>query len=67
MVRPPIFWGALQSGSIYLVSNEVGGGIVPDNSLSRRFRDEAGRLHQRLAAAADSVVLVVAGLPLVLK
>ena len=38
-----------------LVSNEVGLGIVPENALARRFRDEAGRLHQRLAARADAV------------
>ena len=50
-----------------LVSNEVGLGIVPDNALARRFRDQAGRLHQRLAAGADRVVLTVAGLPLFLK
>ncbi len=49
------------------MSNEVGWGIVPDNALARRFRDEAGRLHQRIAARAERVVLVVAGLPLVLK
>nr|WP_043750822.1 bifunctional adenosylcobinamide kinase/adenosylcobinamide-phosphate guanylyltransferase [Methylobacterium nodulans] len=54
-------------GPLVLVSNEVGFGIVPDNALARRFRDEAGRLHQRLAAIADRVVLVVAGLPLVVK
>lgn len=50
-----------------LVSNEVGFGIVPENALARRFRDEAGRLHQRLAAQADRVVLVVAGLPMRVK
>ncbi len=50
-----------------LVSNEVGGGIVPDNALARRFRDEAGRLHQRIAARAGRVVLMVAGLPLFVK
>jgi adenosylcobinamide kinase/adenosylcobinamide-phosphate guanylyltransferase len=49
------------------VSNEVGFGIVPDNALARRFRDEAGRLHQRIAALADEVLLMVAGLPLVMK
>lgn len=54
-------------GTVWLVSNEVGWGVVPDNALARRFRDEAGRLHQRLAARADVVVLVVAGLPLWLK
>jgi adenosylcobinamide kinase/adenosylcobinamide-phosphate guanylyltransferase len=52
---------------ILLVSNEVGQGIVPDNALARRFRDEAGRLHQRLAAAADDAVMIVAGLPMWLK
>ena len=50
-----------------LVANEVGLGIVPDNALSRRFRDEAGRLNQRVAARADAVVLTVAGLPLGIK
>jgi len=51
----------------FLVGNEVGLGIVPDNKLARDFRDHAGRLHQRLAARADRVVLMVAGLPLVVK
>jgi adenosylcobinamide kinase/adenosylcobinamide-phosphate guanylyltransferase len=54
-------------GPLILVSNEVGLGIVPDNALSRRFRDEAGLLHQRIAEIADRVVLTVAGLPLVVK
>lgn len=58
---------AAAPGPLVLVSSEVGLGIVPDNALARRFRDEAGRLHQRLAAAADRVVLVVAGLPLTVK
>jgi adenosylcobinamide kinase/adenosylcobinamide-phosphate guanylyltransferase len=50
-----------------LVSNEVGWGIVPENPLAREFRDQAGRLNQRLAQLADLVVLVVAGIPLLLK
>ena len=54
-------------GGVVLVSNEVGFGIVPDNELARRFRDLQGRLNQRLAARADRVVLVVAGLPIVVK
>ena len=52
---------------VWLVGNEVGQGIVPDNALARRFRDEAGWMHQRLAAAADAVFRIVAGLPLRLK
>ncbi|MEM8647603.1 MAG: bifunctional adenosylcobinamide kinase/adenosylcobinamide-phosphate guanylyltransferase [Pseudomonadota bacterium] len=52
---------------LVLVSNEVGLGIVPENALARRFRDEAGILNQKVAAAVDSVVLVSAGLPLTLK
>jgi adenosylcobinamide kinase/adenosylcobinamide-phosphate guanylyltransferase len=54
-------------GSVVLVSNEVGLGIVPDNALARTFRDHVGRLHQAIAAIADRVVFVAAGLPLVLK
>ncbi|MBL8570564.1 MAG: bifunctional adenosylcobinamide kinase/adenosylcobinamide-phosphate guanylyltransferase [Phreatobacter sp.] len=55
------------AGPLVLVSNEVGFGIVPENALARRFRDEAGRLHQELAAIADRVVLVVAGIPMRVK
>jgi adenosyl cobinamide kinase/adenosyl cobinamide phosphate guanylyltransferase len=50
-----------------LVSSEVGLGIVPENALARAFRDQAGLLHQALAARADHVVLVAAGLPITLK
>jgi adenosylcobinamide kinase/adenosylcobinamide-phosphate guanylyltransferase len=56
-----------RGGYIVLVANEVGLGIVPDNALARRFRDAAGRLNQRLAAAADRVVLLVAGVPVKVK
>lgn len=52
---------------VALVANEVGLGIVPENGLARRFRDEAGRLNQRLAAACDEVVFIAAGLPITLK
>jgi len=54
-------------GSWVVVANEVGLGIVPENPLARRFRDAAGRLNQRAAAAADRVVLTVAGLPVEVK
>jgi adenosylcobinamide kinase/adenosylcobinamide-phosphate guanylyltransferase len=52
---------------LFIVTNEVGAGIVPDNPLARAFRDLAGRTNQRLAAAAEEVVLMVAGLPLFVK
>ena len=52
---------------VVFVSNEVGLGIVPDNALARAFRDHAGFLHQAVAAAADRVYFMAAGLPLLLK
>ncbi len=52
---------------VILVSNEVGLGIVPDNPLARRFREAAGRLNAQIAAAADRVDFLAAGLPLTLK
>ena len=54
-------------GATILVSNEVGAGVVPDNPLGRAFRDEQGRLNQAMAARCDAAVLVVAGLPVLLK
>ncbi len=54
-------------GTVVIVSNEVGSGIVPDSPMARRFRDLAGRLHKRLAQAADRVVWMVAGIPHVVK
>jgi adenosylcobinamide kinase/adenosylcobinamide-phosphate guanylyltransferase len=54
-------------GTIVLVSNEVGQGIVPDNAMARAFRDHAGLLHQKVAAMADEVYFVTAGLPQKLK
>jgi adenosylcobinamide kinase / adenosylcobinamide-phosphate guanylyltransferase len=58
---------AQAAGPLVLVANEVGFGIVPDNPLGRRFRDAQGLLNQRIAARADRVVLMVAGLPLTIK
>ena len=54
-------------GPWFVVSNEVGLGIVPDNPLGRRFRDAAGRLNQMVAERASSVIFVVAGLPMKVK
>jgi adenosyl cobinamide kinase/adenosyl cobinamide phosphate guanylyltransferase len=58
---------AAASAPVVLVANEVGSGVVPDHPLARTFRDLQGMLNQRMAARADRVVLMVAGLPLALK
>lgn len=58
---------ASREAATVVVGNEVGLGIVPDNALARRFRDEAGTLNQRIAARADRVLFMVAGLPITVK
>lgn len=50
-----------------LVTNEVGSGIVPDNPLARQFRELAGWANQRIASVAEEVILMVAGIPVVVK
>ncbi len=52
---------------VILIGNEVGWGIVPDNPLARTFRDVSGRLNQEIARIADQVILMVAGIPMVVK
>ena len=54
-------------GHFIFVSNEVGLGIVPENRMAREFRDHAGRLHQQIAAVAEELYLVAAGIPLRMK
>ncbi|MBI5142307.1 MAG: bifunctional adenosylcobinamide kinase/adenosylcobinamide-phosphate guanylyltransferase [Nitrospirae bacterium] len=56
-----------RAGTLYIVSNEIGMGIVPDNALSRRFRDMAGKLNRMTAQAADEAVLVISGIALTIK
>jgi len=56
-----------QRSPVIMVTNEVGLGIVPDNALARSFRDAAGHMNQTIAAVADEVEFVVAGLPMKLK
>lgn len=77
MLSDPAVWSAQKEallavtararGRLLLVSNEVDCGIVPDNALARRFRDEAGWLHQALAAQAPRVTLLVAGIAVPVK
>ncbi len=67
--RMTLFCAAIERAScdVVLVSNEVGSGVVPAYALGRQFRDCLGELNQMVAAVADDVVLLVAGLPLALK
>ena len=58
---------AAAPGPVVLVANEVGLGIVPDNAMARAFRDHAGRLNQAVAAVAERVYFVAAGIPMILK
>ena len=62
-----IHWQQQEEATLIAVTNEVGSGIVPDNALARQYRDSLGLANQALAAAADRVVLMVAGVPLTLK
>ena len=55
------------ASEVYIVSNEVGMGIVPENALAREFRDLAGKLNQRIAEISDEVYLVVSGIPVKIK
>jgi adenosylcobinamide kinase/adenosylcobinamide-phosphate guanylyltransferase len=58
---------ARHASQLFIVSNEVGQGIVPDNALARRFRDLAGHLNRKVAGIADEVYLVTAGIPIKIK
>ncbi|OWV77960.1 adenosylcobinamide kinase/adenosylcobinamide phosphate guanyltransferase [Rhizobium sp. R634] len=60
-------WLPQAKAKLVIVSNEVGLGIVPENRMAREFRDHAGRLHQMIAAKADEVYFIAAGLPLKMK
>ena len=59
--------GVPESLSLFIVSNEVGMGIVPENAMARQFRDLAGRLNQRVAEVASDVFFVAAGIPMKIK
>jgi adenosylcobinamide kinase/adenosylcobinamide-phosphate guanylyltransferase len=56
-----------REGPVVVVSDDIGGGMVPLDPLARAFRDLVGIAHQRIAAAADEVVLCVAGIPMPVK
>jgi len=77
LITPPEAWTTeidalltalpLLPGEVILVSNEIGLGVVPMGAITRFYVDELGRLNQRLAALADNVHLLVAGIPMVAK
>jgi len=63
------FFSSLEEfeGTLFVISNEVGMGIVPENALAREYRDRLGFLNQRMARSADRVYLMISGIPLVIK
>jgi adenosylcobinamide kinase/adenosylcobinamide-phosphate guanylyltransferase len=62
-----VSWRQQVGATLIAVTNEVGLGVVPENELARRYRDALGLANQALAAAASTVILMVAGLPLAIK
>lgn len=57
----------MSNTTVVAVTNELGSGVIPDNALSRRFTDLAGIMNQRMAKAADQVILTVSGIPMTIK
>jgi adenosyl cobinamide kinase/adenosyl cobinamide phosphate guanylyltransferase len=66
-IEAVIGWQREAGATLIAVTNEVGLGVVPENALAREYRDALGLANQALAQAAERVILMVAGLPLVLK
>jgi adenosylcobinamide kinase / adenosylcobinamide-phosphate guanylyltransferase len=60
-------WHRAGDAELIVVSNEVGMGIVPDNELGRSYRDLLGAVNRKLAAKADQVYFMVAGIPMQIK
>jgi adenosylcobinamide kinase/adenosylcobinamide-phosphate guanylyltransferase len=56
-----------RTGTVIMVTNEVGMGIVPENELARRYRDLVGRCNQEIGAVADKVILTTCGIPMIIK
>jgi adenosylcobinamide kinase/adenosylcobinamide-phosphate guanylyltransferase len=67
LCRSLALWKTRNSGDIIIVTNEVGWGIIPPEASVRRYRDWAGKLNQKIATIADSVILCIAGIPLIIK